>query len=86
MPVQCVGEIVCVSYIVGLGVPLFPLHKDQLGDDQGDNEDQHHLSVHGLMTLVFCMHPGMLQPMNTHTHTYYNQPSAQAWVSNMIIH
>lgn len=70
MTVQCVGEIVCVSYIVGLGVPLFPLHKDQLGDDQGDNEDQHHLSVHGLMALVFCMHPGMLQPMKTHTHTY----------------
>lgn len=67
---MCVGvrERVRLFYIVGLGVPLFPLHKDQLGDDQGDNEDKHHLSVHGLMALVFHMHPGMLQP-TVWTHT-----------------
>lgn len=53
------------SYVVGLGVPLFPLDKDQLGDNQSDNQNQHHLCMHGLMPLVFGMHPGMLHPMDT---------------------
>ena len=53
------------SYVVGLGVSLFPLDKDQLGDNQGDNQNQHHLCMHGLMPLVFGMHPGMLHPMDT---------------------
>lgn len=45
-----------VPYVVRLWVSLFPLHKYQLGDDQGDDENQHHFCVHGLMTFVFGMH------------------------------
>lgn len=57
------------SYIVWLGVPLFPLHEDQLSNNQGDDQYQHHLSVHGLMAFVFGMHPCMLHPAGKEKHT-----------------
>lgn len=51
------------SYVVWLWVSLFPLHEDELGDDKRDNEDQHHLRVHGLVAFVFGMHLGVLHPV-----------------------
>lgn len=51
------------THIIGLVVPLLPLHQEELGEDEGDNEDEHHLRVHGLVALVLGVHPGMLQPV-----------------------
>lgn len=42
---------------------LLPLHKDQLGNDKGDYEDEHHLCVHCLMAFVFGVHSCMLDPV-----------------------
>lgn len=44
---------------------LLPLHKDQLGNDKGDYEDEHHLRVHGLMAFVLGVHSCMLNPVKT---------------------
>lgn len=49
-----------MPYVVRLWMSLFPLNEDELGDNQGDNEDQYHLCVHGLVALVFGVHSRML--------------------------
>lgn len=51
------------THVIGSGMTLFPLHQDELGDDERDDEDEHHLSVHGFMPFVFGVHPGMFQPV-----------------------
>lgn len=42
---------------------LFPLHKDELGDDQSDDEDEDHLCMHGFMAFVLGMHFCMIHPV-----------------------
>lgn len=49
------------THVVGLGVPLFPLHQDKLSYDERDDEDEHHLGVHGFVPFVFGVHSRMFQ-------------------------
>lgn len=51
-----------MAYIVGAGVPLFPLHQEQLGHHQSSDEDEDHFSVHGFMAAVLGMHACVLNP------------------------
>lgn len=51
-----------VAYIVGAGVPLFPLYQEQLGHHQGSDEDEDHFSVHGFVAAVLGMHACVLDP------------------------
>ncbi|KAF3830101.1 hypothetical protein GH733_001526 [Mirounga leonina] len=46
----------------GAGVPLFPLHQEQLGHHQSSDEDEDHFSVHGFMAAVLGMHACVLNP------------------------
>lgn len=48
---------------------LFPLHKDELRDDQSDYEDEHHLRVHGLVAFVLGVHLCMLHPVEGREHS-----------------
>ena len=50
-----------VTHVVGAAVPLPPLHQHYLGNDQGAEEDQDHLHVHGLMSPMQLVHPLLLQ-------------------------
>lgn len=60
-----------LTHVVGFGVPLFPLHQDELRYDERDDEDEHHLSMHGFMTFVFGVHSRMFQSgSQTKTHTF----------------
>lgn len=49
------------THVVGFGVPLFPLHQDELRYHERDDEDEHHLGVHGFVAFVFGMHSRMFQ-------------------------
>lgn len=51
-----------MAYVVGAGMPLFPLYQEQLGYYQGSNEDEDHFGVHGFMATVLGMHASMLDP------------------------
>lgn len=51
-----------MAYIVGAGVPLLPLHQEQLGHHQGSDEDEDHFSVHGFVAAVLGMHACVLDP------------------------
>lgn len=51
-----------MAYIVGAGMPLLPLHQEQLGHHQGSDEDEDHFSVHGFMAPVLGVHACMLDP------------------------
>lgn len=51
-----------MAYIIGAGVPLFPLHQEQLGHHQSSDEDEDHFSVHGFVAPVLGMHACMLNP------------------------
>lgn len=42
-------------------MPLSPLHQHYLGNDQGAEEDQDHLHVHGLVSPVHLVCPLLLQ-------------------------
>lgn len=50
------------THIVGTVVPLLPLHQDYLSHHQSGDEDQHHLSMHGLVSTVLHMQTLMLHP------------------------
>lgn len=50
-----------VTHVVGAAVPLSPLHQHYLGNDQGAEEDQDHLHVHGLVSPMHLVHPLLLQ-------------------------
>lgn len=50
-----------VTYVIGPAMPLSPLHQHYLGDDQGGEEDQDHLHVHGLVAPVHLVHLLLLQ-------------------------
>lgn len=43
-------------------MPLFPLYQEQLGYNQGSNEDEDHFGVHGFVSTVLGMHACMLDP------------------------
>lgn len=49
------------THVVGFGVPLFPLHQDELRYHERDDEDEHHLGVHGFVAFVLGMHSRMFQ-------------------------
>lgn len=51
-----------MAYIVGAGMPLLPLHQEQLGHHQGSDKDEDHFSVHGFMAPVLGVHACMLDP------------------------
>lgn len=48
------------AHIVGAVVPLLPLHQDDLRHQQCGDQNQHHLSVHGLVTPVLHVEPLVL--------------------------
>ena len=50
-----------VTHVVGAAVPLPPPHQHYLGNDQGAEEDQDHLHVHGLVSPMQLVHPLLLQ-------------------------
>lgn len=49
------------THVVGTAMPLSPLYQRYLRDDQGAEEDQDHLHVHGLMAPVRLVHRLLLQ-------------------------
>lgn len=49
------------THVIGFGVALFPLHQDELSYDESDDEDEHHLSMHGFVPFVFGVHSRMFQ-------------------------
>ena len=49
------------THVVRQAISLSPLHQHYLGDDQGAEEDQGHLHVHGLMTEVHLVNACLLQ-------------------------
>lgn len=50
------------THVVGAVVSLLPLHQDDLSNHQRGDEDQDHLSVHGLMTTVLHVQVLVLHP------------------------
>ncbi len=47
--------------MIGVWVDLPPLDEGHLGDDQGGEEYEHHLGVHGLVAAVLLVHLDVLQ-------------------------
>lgn len=50
------------AYVIGAGVPLLPLHQEELSHHQGGDQDEDHLGVHGLVAAVLGMHPSVFDP------------------------
>ena len=49
-----------VADLVGLEVPVFPLHEYELSYGERHKQNHNHFGVHGVMALMFLVHPQVI--------------------------